>query len=79
MAASGDCGRLTKTVELPIVYESTLEDIGLLSREEDESLVSPRTDLCWLREHQDIENKKERVHETVERYQRAMASLRDAE
>lgn len=79
MSESGDYETLTKTVEPPVVYESNADDIGLLSGEEVESLVAFYTDLYWLRDQQDIEDQKERVHEIVEKRQRAIASLREAE
>lgn len=79
MAESGDYETLTETVEPPVVYESNADDIGLLSGEEVESLVAFYTDLYWLREQQDIEDKKERVHDIVEKRQRAIASLREGE
>jgi hypothetical protein len=79
MAESGEYETLTKTVESPVVYESNADDIGLLSGEEVESLVAFYTDLYWLRDQQDIEDKKERVHDIVEKRQRAIASLREGE
>jgi hypothetical protein len=79
MAERGEYEALTKTVESPVVYETNADDVGLLSGEEVESLVAFYTDLYWLRDQQDMEDKKERVHEIVEKRQRAMASLRDAE
>lgn len=79
MADSGNYETLTKTVEPPVVYESNADDIGLLSGEEVEALVAFYTDLYWLRDQQDIEDKKDRVREIVEKRQRAMAILRDAE
>lgn len=79
MAESGDYETLTKTVEPPVVYESNADDIGLLSGEEVESLVAFYTDLYWLRDQQDIEDKKERVHDIVEKRRRAIASLREGE
>lgn len=79
MAESGDYETLTKTVEPPVVYESNADDIGLLSGEEVESLVAFYTDLYWLRDQQDIEDRKERVHDIVEKRQRAIASPREGE
>ena len=79
MADSGDYEALTKTVEPSVVYESNADDIGLLSGEEVEALVAFYTDLYWLRDQQDIEDKKARVHEIVEKRQRAIETLRDAE
>lgn len=77
MADSGDYETLTETVEPPVVYESNADDIGLLSGEEVESLVAFYTDLYWLRGQQDIEDKKQRVHEIVKKRQRAITSLRE--
>jgi hypothetical protein len=79
MADSGNYETLTKTVEPPVVYESNADDIGLLSGEEVEALVAFYTDLYWLRDQQDIEDKKDRVHEIVEKRQHAVATLRDTE
>jgi len=79
MADRGDYETLTEAVEPPVVYESNADDIGLLSGEEVESLVAFYTDLYWLRDQQDIEDKKDRVHEIVEKRQRAITSLREAE
>jgi hypothetical protein len=79
MADNGNYETLTKTVESPVVYESNADDIGLLSGDEVEALVTFYTDLYWLRDQQDIEDKKGRVQEIVEKRQRAIATLRDAE
>lgn len=79
MAESGEYETLTQTVEKPVVYESNADDIGHLSGAEVEALVAFYTDLYWLRDQQDIEDKKERVHEIVEKRQRAMEALRKAE
>lgn len=78
MADNGDYEQLTKTVEPPVVYESNADDIGLLSGEEVEALVAFYTDLYWLRDQQDIEDKKDRVHEIVEKRNRARTALRGA-
>jgi hypothetical protein len=79
MAERGDYETLTKTVENPVVYESNADAIGHLSGEEVEALVAFYTELYWLRDQQDIEDKKDRVHESVEKRQRAIATLRAAE
>lgn len=79
MAEAGEYETLTQTVEKPVVYESNADDIGHLSGEEVEALVAFYTDLYWMRDQQDIEDKKDRVHEIVEKRQRAMAALREAE
>jgi hypothetical protein len=79
MADDGEYEALTKTVNAPVVYESNADDIGHLSGEEVEALVSFYTDLYWLRDKQDVEDEKARVHELVEKRQRAAAALRDAE
>ena len=68
----------TKTIEPPVVYESNADDIGFLSGEEVEALVAFYTDLYWLRDQQDIENKKDRIDEIVEKPQCASVTLRDA-
>jgi len=78
MAEGGEYETLTKTVEPPVVYESNADDIGRLSGAEVEALVAFYTDLYWLRDQQDIEDKKERVHGIVEKRQRAVATLEDA-
>lgn len=77
MAENGDYETLTQTVEPPVVYESTADDIGLLSGEEVGALVAFYTDLYWLDDQQDIEDKKGRVHDIVEKRQRAVAALRE--
>lgn len=79
MADHGNYESLTGTVERPVVYESNADEIGQLSGEEVEALVSFYTDLYWLRDQQDIEDKKERVHEIVEKRQRALAAVREHE
>ena len=79
MADNGNYETLTKTIEPPVVYESNADDIGFLSGEEVETLVAFYTDLYWLQDQQDIEDKKDRVHEIVEKRQRAIETLHDAE
>jgi hypothetical protein len=79
MAENGNYEPLTKTVEPPVVYESNADDIGLLSGEEVEALVGFYTDLYWLRDRQDIEDKKDRVHKVVEKRQRAIDTLSNLE
>lgn len=79
MADSGDYEQLTQTVEKPVVYESNAGDVGRLSGDEVEALVAFYTDLYWLRDQQDIEDKKERVHDIVDRRQRAVDAIREAE
>ena len=79
MVDSGDYEALTKTVDEPVVYESNADDIGHLSGAEVEALVAFYTDLYWIRDQQDIEDKKERVHEIVEKRQRAIDTLRGPE
>jgi len=79
MADRGNYETLTETVEQPVVYESNADEIGRLSGDEVEALVSFYTDLYWLRDQQDIEDKKERVHEIVEKRQRALAAVREHE
>jgi hypothetical protein len=78
MADRGEYEALTATVENPVVYESNADDVGRLSGDEVEALVAFYTDLYWLRDQQDIEDKKERVHDIVEKRQRAVEALRDA-
>lgn len=79
MADRGEYEQLTQTVERPVVYESNADDVGHLSGEEVEALVAFYTDLYWLQDQQDVEDKKERVHEIVEKRQRAIAAVREAE
>lgn len=69
---------LAASVERPVVYESNADEIGRLSDEEVEALVRFHTDLYWLADQQDIEDKKARVHEVVEERERAMAALRES-
>jgi hypothetical protein len=77
MAEDGDYEALTKTVESPVVYESNADDVGRLGAAEVDALVAFYTDLYWLRDQQDIEDKKERVHEIVEKRRRAVDAIRD--
>lgn len=79
MADNGDYEQLTQTVEKPVVYESNADDVGRLSGDEVERLVAFYTDLYWLRDQQDIEDKKERVHDIVDGRQRALDAIREAE
>ncbi|MFT4883499.1 MAG: hypothetical protein ACI8U4_001006 [Natronomonas sp.] len=79
MAERGEYETLTQTVEKPVVYESNADDIGHLSGAEVEALVAFYTDLYWLRDQQDIEDKKDRVHDIVEKRQRAVTAIRDHE
>ncbi|MFC7165295.1 hypothetical protein [Halospeciosus flavus] len=79
MAESGDYETLTQAVEAPVVYESNADDIGHLSGDEVEALVAFYTDLYWLDDQPDIEDKKERVHEIAEKRQRAVEVLRENE
>lgn len=78
LADDGAYEALTETVEDPVVYESNADDIGHLSDHEVEALVAFYTDLYWLRDQQDIEDKKERVHDIVAQRQRALTAVRDA-
>lgn len=78
LAEAGEYETLTATVEKPVVYESNADDIGHLSGQEVETLVTFYTDLYWLRDQQDIEDKKERVQAIVEKRQRALEAIRDA-
>lgn len=79
LAEAGEYETLTATVEKPVVYESNADDIGHLSGEEVEALVAFYTDLYWLRDQPDIEDKKDRVHEIAEKRQRALRAIRTAE
>lgn len=78
LAEAGQYETLTATIEKPVVYESNADDIGHLSGEEVETLVAFYTDLYWLRDQQDIEDKKDRVHDVVEKRQQAIAAVRAA-
>jgi hypothetical protein len=77
MAEDGDYEALTKTIAPPVIYESNADDVGRLGTAEVDGLVAFYTDLYWLRDQQDIEDKKERVHEIVEKRRRAIDALRD--
>jgi hypothetical protein len=79
LAERGAYETLTGTVETPVIYESNADDIGHLSGAEIEALVAFYTGLYWLRDQQDIEDKKDRVHDIVEKRQRAVAAIRDHE
>lgn len=76
LAETGKYETLAATVEKPVVYESNADDIGHLSGKEVEALVAFYTDLYWLRDQQDIEDKKDRVHDVVEKRQQAIAAVR---
>ena len=78
MAEEGAYEALSTTIENPVVYESNADAIGHLTREEVEALVAFYTDLYWLRDQQDIEDKKDRVHEVVEKRRRALAAVDEA-
>jgi len=79
MADDGEYETLTKTIEPPVVYESNADDVGRLAAAEVDALVAFYTDLYWLRDQQDIEDKKDRVHDIVEKRRRAVDALREAE
>lgn len=79
LAESGEYETLAGTVEEPVIYERNADDIGHLSSEEVEALVEFYTDLYWLRGQQDIEDKKARVHDIVEKRQRALTAIRTSE
>lgn len=79
LAEAGEYETLTASVEKPVVYESNADDIGHLSGEEVETLVAFYTDLYWLRDQQDIEDKKDRVHEIVEKRQQALTAIRETD
>jgi hypothetical protein len=78
LAEAGDYEALPASVERPVVYESNADEVGRLTDAEVEALVRFYTDLYWLRDQQDIEDKKERVDEIVDARERAMAAIRDA-
>lgn len=77
IADDGNYETLTKTVENPVIYERNADDIGVLSGDEVESIVSFYTDLYWLKDQQDIEDKKDRVNAIVEKRQRALDTLQN--
>lgn len=75
LAEAGEYETLAATVVKPIVYETNAGEIGHLTDEEIEALVRFYTGLDWLRDQQDIEDKKERVHEIVDERHRALAAI----
>lgn len=79
LAEAGEYEKLPTTVEKPVIYEGNTNDIGFLSGDEVEAIVEFYTDLYWLRGQQDIEDKKDRVHEIVEKRQRAERAISASE
>lgn len=77
-AERGDYEGLTEAVEPPVVYESNADSLGHLTGEEIEAVVAFYSDLYWLRGQEDIEDKKERVHEVVEKRERALRAITGA-
>lgn len=76
---AGNYEELTQAVEPSAVYEANADELGRLDGEEVAAIVAFYTDLPWLRDQQDIEDKKERVHEILEKRKRALTVLRDRE
>lgn len=73
--ARGDYEALTAAVEPSAVYRANADELGRLDDDAAAAIVAFYTDLAWLRDQQDIEDKKERVHEVQEKRERALAAL----
>jgi len=73
--ARGDYEALTAAVEPSAVYRANADELGRLDDEAAAAIVAFYTDLAWLRDQQDIEDKKERVHEVQAKRERALAAL----
>ncbi|WP_348609492.1 hypothetical protein [Halobaculum rarum] len=69
---------LAASVEPPQVYESNADRVGHLTDREVETLVAFYTDLYWLRDQQDIEDKKERADEVARKWHEAVEAVRAA-
>ncbi|QLG62247.1 hypothetical protein [Halorarum salinum] len=78
LSEAGRYEELAASVEDPVVYETNAGEIGRLTDEEVEALVTFYTDLYWLHEQQDIEDKKERVDGIADEWRRALEAVRAA-
>lgn len=78
LSEAGRYEELAASVEDPVVYETNAGEIGRLTAEEVEALVTFYTDLYWLRDQQDVEDKKERVDGVADEWRRALETVRTA-
>lgn len=72
---AGNYEALTGAVEPSAVYRANADELGRLDDDEVAAIVAFYTDLDWLRDQEDIEDKKERVHEIQQKRERALAAL----
>ena len=66
LAGEGAYEHLTETVRRPVVYEESAGQLGYLTDEEVRALVGFYGGLYWLDGQEDIEDKKDAVHDLVE-------------
>jgi len=78
LTEAGSYEALAASVEPPQVYENNADRIGHLTDREVEALVSFYTDLYWLRDQQDVEDKTERVDEVARKWHDAVEAVRAA-
>ena len=78
LSEAGRYEELATTVEDPVVYETNAGEIGHLTDGEVEALVTFYTDLYWLRDKQDVEDRKGRVDEIAGEWRRALEAVRAA-
>lgn len=78
LTEAGSYETLAASVEPPQVYENNADRIGHLTDREVETLVSFYTDLYWLRDQQDVEDKTERVDEVARKWHDAVEAVRAA-
>lgn len=72
----GDYEGVTKAVERGVVYEENADELGRLDDAVATAIVSFYTDLGWLRDLQDPEDKTDRIDAVVRKRERALAMLR---
>ncbi|UIO99032.1 hypothetical protein Hbl1158_10860 [Halobaculum sp. CBA1158] len=78
LAEEGRYEALAASVEPPQVYENNADRVGHLTDDEVEALVAFYTDLYWLRDQQDVEDKKDRVDEVAKKWHEAVEAVRAA-
>ena len=78
LTEAGSYEALAASVEPPQVYENNADRIGHLTDREVEAIVAFYTDLYWLRDQQDIEDKKEHADEVARKWHDAVEAVRAA-
>ncbi|PSQ08040.1 hypothetical protein BRC97_01270 [Halobacteriales archaeon QS_6_71_20] len=78
LTEAGSYEALAASVEPPQVYENNADRIGHLTDREVEAIVAFYTDLYWLRDQQDIEDKTERADEVARKWHDAVEAVRAA-